>query len=152
MGDDYEVGYGKPPAKTKFQKGKSGNPSGRPKRRNPPKEPLDFQKGLIAELKSLITINEAGNKKTVAKWQALLKAAFAALVPGQRHDEVPAQFDGQSSLRRPLLMITSTRSKLPSPRWTYGRKSNRTPPRGQRIRAKQQTMKGIELILRMAAS
>jgi uncharacterized protein DUF5681 len=77
MGDDYEVGHGKPPAKTKFQKGKSGNPSGRPKRRNPPNEPLDFQKGMIAEFNSLITINEAGNKKTVAKWQALLKAAYA---------------------------------------------------------------------------
>ena len=29
-----EVGYGKPPKATRFKKGKSGNPSGRP-RRNP---------------------------------------------------------------------------------------------------------------------
>ena len=77
MSDDDKVGYGKPPAKAKFQKGKSGNPSGRPKRRNPPKEPFDFQKELIAELKSPITINEAGHKKTVAKGQALVKAAYA---------------------------------------------------------------------------
>ena len=35
--------------------------------------------------------------------------------------------------------------KVTQSRWTYGRKSNRTSPRGQRIRAKQQTMKGIEL-------
>ena len=34
---------------------------------------MDFQKALIAELKSLITINEAGKKKTVSKLEAILK-------------------------------------------------------------------------------
>ena len=29
--DDYKVGYGKPPETSRFQKGQSGNPSGRPK-------------------------------------------------------------------------------------------------------------------------
>src|SRR4051812_13121981 len=30
-GGDYEVGYGKPPKETQFQKGQCGNPNGRPK-------------------------------------------------------------------------------------------------------------------------
>ncbi len=29
--DEYEVGYGKPPKSTRFKKGQSGNPKGRPK-------------------------------------------------------------------------------------------------------------------------
>jgi hypothetical protein len=31
QGDDYAVGYGRPPMATKFKRGKSGNPKGRPK-------------------------------------------------------------------------------------------------------------------------
>ena len=77
MDDDYKVGYGKPPVNSRFQKGKSGNPTGRPKRRNPPKEPLDFEKEMIAELKSLMTINEAGNKKRVPILRAFVKTVIA---------------------------------------------------------------------------
>ncbi len=29
----YQVGYGKPPAQTRFKQGQSGNPNGRPKAR-----------------------------------------------------------------------------------------------------------------------
>ena len=77
MSDDYKVGYGKPPATSKFQKGKSGNPSGRPKWKKPPKEPLDPQKALIAQFKLPMTINEAGKKKKVSKLEALVKGVFA---------------------------------------------------------------------------
>jgi Family of unknown function (DUF5681) len=56
MSKEYDVGYGKPPTKYQFKKGKSGNRSGRWKQPKPP--PLDFQQNLIAELKSPITITE----------------------------------------------------------------------------------------------
>src|SRR5215467_8660186 len=78
MSDDHKVGYGKPPAKTKFQKGKSGNPSGRPKWKNPPSKPLDLWNVLMAELESLVTINEAGKKKKVSKLEVFAKAVLAA--------------------------------------------------------------------------
>jgi hypothetical protein len=35
----YEVGYGKPPVATRFQKGTSGNLSGRPKKVSRPLDP-----------------------------------------------------------------------------------------------------------------
>jgi hypothetical protein len=40
----YEVGHGKPPKATRFQKGKSGNPKGRPKKKDE-----DFDPGKILE-------------------------------------------------------------------------------------------------------
>lgn len=35
---DYEVGYGKPPKASRFQKGRSGNPQGRPKQAKQPNQ------------------------------------------------------------------------------------------------------------------
>ncbi len=31
MGEEYEIGYGKPPLQSRFKKGYSGHPEGRPK-------------------------------------------------------------------------------------------------------------------------
>lgn len=42
--DDYDVGYGKPPLHSRFQKGQSGNPHGRPKKN---KSQSDLLKELL---------------------------------------------------------------------------------------------------------
>jgi hypothetical protein len=65
--DDYEVGYGKPPKDSRFQKGISGNPKGRPK-----KAP-DVDHELIRESKSPITINDNGRRSRISKHAGVLK-------------------------------------------------------------------------------
>lgn len=64
--DDYEVGRGKPPKHTRWKKGQSGNPKGRPKGiRN-------FNTDLEKVLKSQVTINEGGRQKKVSVQRATL--------------------------------------------------------------------------------
>ncbi len=63
--DSYEVGYGKPPKNTRFRKGVSGNPAGRPKR------PLDFHRELLRKARSLITITDGGRSVRITKLEGI---------------------------------------------------------------------------------
>ena len=74
-GDD-EVGYGKPPKNTRFQKGISGNPRGRPKKS------LDFDHGLIRESESYVPINENGRRKRVSKHEVAIKQLMKLAMTG----------------------------------------------------------------------
>ncbi|WP_165978839.1 DUF5681 domain-containing protein [Antarcticimicrobium luteum] len=74
--EDYEVGYGKPPRHTRFKKGQSGNPKGRPK----------GAKGLNAslkrELESQITIREGNREVRVSKAEAMAKRLATSALQG----------------------------------------------------------------------
>ena len=63
---DYEVGYKKPPVHTRFQKGKSGNPRGRPK------GSANYLTLLRRVLGQKVTITEAGKPRTITKIEAAM--------------------------------------------------------------------------------
>lgn len=73
---DYAVGYGKPPIHTRFRKGQSGNPEGRPKGRR------NLITDVIAELSESLSIREGGMEKRVTKQRAIVKAMVSASLKG----------------------------------------------------------------------
>jgi Family of unknown function (DUF5681) len=62
-----DVGYGRPPKATRFKKGVSGNPKGRPK------GSLNVATVFTKTLRERVVINEHGQRKTVTKLEAALK-------------------------------------------------------------------------------
>ena len=80
--DDYEVGYQKPPKNTRFQKGVSGNPTGRPKKA------ANFHSIFMKESVSLMTINDNGQRKRISKLEGIAKQmhnkALTGNIPAMR--------------------------------------------------------------------
>jgi hypothetical protein len=64
---NYQVGYAKPPRKTRFEKGKSGNPAGRVK------ESKNVSKLLLQALSEPVVVNENGERKRITKGEAMIK-------------------------------------------------------------------------------
>jgi hypothetical protein len=61
------VGYGNPPEHTRFKKGQSGNPHGRPK------GTLNMATVLERTVRERVVINENGKRKTITKLEAAFK-------------------------------------------------------------------------------
>jgi len=96
-GRDYEVGYGKPPLHTRFEKGQSGNPKGRPRGRK------NLSSLLNEVLNGWVIVVENGRRKKITKREAIItqlvnKSAAADLKATQivlaLLQEVEAQADG----------------------------------------------------------
>jgi hypothetical protein len=74
----YEVGYGKPPAATRFQPGRSGNPKGRPRgsknRQNIPALNEERLKSIILqEAYRRIEVADRGKPVTISMAEAIIR-------------------------------------------------------------------------------
>ena len=100
-GDPYEVGFGKPPKRSQFRKGRSGNPKGRPR-----KKP-DLYSELTKVLREKVTIAVDGQQEKVTVQQALLRrlrdqALRGELRAGKLLQKVVAALPESESESRPV--------------------------------------------------
>lgn len=70
------VGHKRPPLHSRFRKGQSGNPKGRPK------GSLNFRTDLVHELAEAIVVNEGGARRKITKQRAFIKAMMARALQG----------------------------------------------------------------------
>jgi Family of unknown function (DUF5681) len=72
------VGYGKPPEATRFKKGVSGNPKGRPR------GSLNVATVFMKTLREKVVVNENGQRRTVTKLEAAVKQLVNKAASGEQ--------------------------------------------------------------------
>lgn len=84
---DYEVGYGKPPKNTRFKKGQSGNPKGRPRKKEP--NPLKFsdapsERIFEEEIYRSVSLLDQGEQVSLPTIRAIMRSQTMAAIKGNR--------------------------------------------------------------------
>jgi hypothetical protein len=80
----YEIGYKRPPKHTRFKKGRSGNPRGRPKKL------LNVKGGLKWQFLEKVTVQEGSRRRRVAKIDLLVGRLIANGIKGDTRSALAA--------------------------------------------------------------
>lgn len=76
----YTVGYMKPPEHSRFRKGQSGNPKGRPKRT------MNLVDRILEEMMKPVTVRCGGELKKITYYQAIIQKAIIQAANGNPRD------------------------------------------------------------------
>jgi len=91
---EYEVGFGKPPLRSRFKPGQSGNPKGRPRGSK------NLATLLEEELNARVPITENGKRKNVTMRKAISKQTVRKAAAGEeRFIKLVFEFDQHRSVR-----------------------------------------------------
>jgi len=116
---DYEVGYGKPPHSTRFKKGQSGNPRGRPSGAK------NLSTLLSEALNELVIVAENGRRRRITKRKAIIMQLVNQAAKGdwrrakllvdiehdieRRRDSAPAEAFPFSEADKKVIELLNTR-------------------------------------------
>ena len=79
---DNDIGYGKPPKNTRFKKGQSGNPKGRPKGSKNKVSENTLMNLLEKELARKITVQDEDGSKEISMEEAIIRSTVVNAAKG----------------------------------------------------------------------